>query len=94
MNVVYMPQFKKAYKKLKKEHQDNIIKDINITIKKLINFEITSQKSNHRLKNSDLNDLHIRPNVILLYKYSGEALVITLELHNIVDHDELNRKLK
>lgn len=94
MNVIYMPQFKRAYKKLKKMHQDEIIKDLDDAIRKLINLEITTQKSNHELTNSKLNDLHIRPNIILLYRYSGQALVLTLELHNIVNHDELNRKLK
>lgn len=42
MNVVYMPQFKRAYKKLKHDHNDKVIKDIDEVITKLINLEITT----------------------------------------------------
>lgn len=92
--VAYTGQFKKNVKKLKKEHKQKIIDELKNTIQKLINGEISSQKSNHPLKNANgLKDIHITGNVLLLYKYSDEGiLTITLILHNIGNHDQLNQQ--
>ena len=92
--IIRTSQFNRAYKKLKKDHKEDIIKDINKIVDRLANFEITSQKRNHPLKgkkNKGLEDIHIRGDVILLYKYESNILTITLVLENIVNHDELKR---
>lgn len=65
---------------------------------KLRKGEVSSQQRNHPLKNANgINDIHITPNVVLLYRYDTNGyLVVTLELYDIVDHDELlnNQKKK
>ena len=92
-NILMTPQFKQAFKLLKKKHQNNILKDIIKVIEQLVNFEITTQKSNHPLSDG-INDLHIRGDVILLYRYQGAGLIIDLNLLNISDHKELQKNLK
>ena len=92
-NILMTPQFKQAFKVLKKKHQNNILKDIIKIIEQLVNFEITTQKSNHPLSDG-INDLHIRGDVILLYRYQGAGLIIDLNLLNISDHKELQKNLK
>lgn len=92
-NILMTPQFKQAFKLLKKKRQNNILKDIIKIIEQLVNFEITTQKSNHPLSDG-INDLHIRGDVILLYRYQGAGLIIDLNLLNISDHKELQKNLK
>lgn len=98
-NIVMTTSFEKGIKRLKKNHQSDVIADIRDIVKKLAKFEITTQLSNHPLTNSNgQKDIHIRPNIILLYKYTDNGkLLISLELHDIVSHDQLysqNRKKK
>lgn len=90
-NIVMTTSFEKGIKKLKKNHQSDVIADIRDIVKKLAKFEITTQLSNHPLTNSNgQKDIHIRPNIILLYKYTDNGkLLISLELHDIVSHDQL-----
>ena len=92
-NVLMTPQFKQAFKLLKKKHQNNVLKDIIKVIEQLVSFEITTQKSNHPLSDG-INDLHIRGDIILLYRYQGYGLIIDLNLLNISDHKELQKNLK
>lgn len=94
--VAYTGQFKKNVKKLKKEHEQKIIDELKNTIQKLINGEISSQKSNHPLKDANgLKDIHITGNVLLLYKYSDERiLTITLILHNTEKNNQFDNLLE
>lgn len=94
LNIVSTPRYRRALKKLKKDHKVKIIKKLEETIKKLANFEITTEQRNHKLEGTDIYDIHIEGDVILLYRYLGEAIIIDLELTDIVNHDELNRKIK
>ena len=92
-NILMTPQFKQAFKLLKKKNQNAVLKDLIITIEQLANFEITTQKSNHPLSDG-INDLHIRGDIILLYRYQGSGLIIDLKLLNLTDHKQLQRDLE
>ncbi len=63
-------------------------------IEDLANLRVTTQYKNHRLKNSTLNDVYIERNVILLYRYVGDAIIVTLELSGITNHDNLEDTAK
>lgn len=95
LNITTTPQYERAIKRLKRQHKAHVLTEIKETVIKLANLEITTEKRNHRLSNSNLNDIHIdRGRLILLYRYLGSSLIISLELNNIVNHDQLNRKLR
>lgn len=89
--IIYTSQFQRSFKKLKKQHKTKAIIKIEETIKKLANFEITTEQRNHKLQGTDLNDIHIEGDIILLYKYEDELLTITLLIKDIVNHKELQR---
>ena len=94
-NIVETSGFKKGVKKLKKEHRDDVIKDLKKIIKDLSEFKISSQKKNHPLKNmGDVKDIHVRGDIILLYRYVDNALIIDLELLDLVSHKELKNPKK
>ena len=87
--IITTKQYDKAYNKLKKDHRNDVIKDINKTVDDLINLKISSQKSNHPLKGLDVNELHIRGDVLLLYRYSNGLLTISLNLIDLTNHKKL-----
>lgn len=89
-NIVETSSYKNAYKELKNKHRDDVIDDLNKTIEKLAKFEISSQSDNHPLKGIKINDIHIRGDVILLYRYVDKALIIDLRLEDVVNHKQLN----
>ena len=94
INVVTTPQYQKALKKLKKQNKTETIKKLDEIIGKLARFEITTEYKNHKLKGTDVYDLHVEPDLILLYRYVGNAIVISLELADLVNHDKLKSALK
>lgn len=87
--VITTKQYDRSYNKLKKDHRNDVIKDINNTVDDLINLKINTQKSNHRLTGTDVNDLHIRGDVLLLYRYSNNVLTISLQLIDLTNHNKL-----
>lgn len=98
VNVVATKQFMKAVKQLKKKHKTDVLRELYDIVNKLRNLEITTQSSNHWLKDADDHkDIHLDGgNLILMYKYittqnGNVALMITLRLQDIVDHTELKR---
>lgn len=97
--IILSSQFIKVLKKINKRHQTRTINEIIDKCKKLMNGEIETQSDNHSLNKSykgavGLNDLHIDGgNYILLYRYKGDTLIVSLELNNLVTHDELDRKM-
>ena len=90
--VITTKQYDRAYNKLKKDHRNDVIKDINETVDNLIYFNVSTQKSNHPLKGLDVNELHIRGDVLLLYRYSNNILTISLNLIDLTNHRELKNK--
>ena len=85
--------FNNNYKKLVKDHRYDVIEKLNKTIEKLMyRNEITKESHNHPLKNG-VFDIHITGDVILLYRYKDNNLLLTLELHNLTNHRDLNKNL-
>ena len=88
--VIETSSYKRGYKALKKKHRNDVLEDLETIIGKLIRFEITSQYHNHPLKGiKDAKDIHVRENVLLLYRYEDNALLIDLILLDLLDHDDL-----
>ena len=94
LNIVTTPRYLRSLKKLKKQHKTKTIRKLKETINKLANLQITTQQHNHPLQDSDINDIHIEGDVILLYRYIGGGIVLDLELTDLVNHDQLNRKIR
>lgn len=91
-NIVETKQFKEGVKQLVKKHKTDTINNLYDIINDLCNFRITTQYKNHKLVNIDAYELHVNNegDVLLLYKYSGDALIISLNLIDLTNH----RKLK
>ena len=87
--VVTTSLYDKSYDKLVKDHKKDIVDDIDKTVDDLIYYRIDTQKSNHTLTNLKTNELHIRGNVLLLYKYGYSTLTISLLLLDLTDHKHL-----
>lgn len=78
-SVVYSNRFGKNLKKLLKQEKDKF-KLINV-VDKLANGELLDPKyndhplyDNKKLKNC--HDLHIEPDWVLIYKYSGDEIIL------------------
>lgn len=101
--VVMTDCFENAVKMLFKKHKAKVIKELKEVIIKLGNYEVSTAKKQHALKNAKGHiDLHLDGgNLILIYKYINEdtvelhiddkALERTLKLQDIVNHKELAR---
>ena len=88
MNIYYTTQFKKDYKKLKRQNKD--INKLKIVIEKLIAEEdLEINYKDHQLSGNwqGFRDCHIEPDWILIYKIS----VDTLFLERTGSHSELFR---
>lgn len=93
--IIETNSYKKAYKKLLKDHRNDVIADLNTIINKLTKFEITTQSHNHPLKNiKDAKELHIRGDILLIYRYVNDSLIIDLELLDLLNHKQLKNKNK
>ena len=98
--IVATRSFENAVKQLKKKHESKTLQELKQTVLELANYNITKQKSNHPLKNSDGHiDLHLKGGkLVLLYKYEDDVLTVSLRLQDVVNHDQLmsydNKKYK
>lgn len=97
--IVATKLFESGVAKLKKKHEDAAIDKLYQIVKELSEFKVTKQHKNHPLKNADGHkDIHVvHGKVILIYKYLGDgesvdecALMITLRLHDVVNHTQLD----
>lgn len=96
-NVIPRNGYIQGLKKLSRQHKLREYQDVLDTVEKLRTFQITNQQSNHGLKGnkSDYKDIHIRGNIVLLYKYVNDDIYIDLELKDLTDHDfGLSKKRK
>ena len=77
MNIFYTNQFKKDYKRIKKQNKDLIkLQDV---IEKLADGERLEQKyKDHQLSGIWKNhrDCHIEPDWILIYRTTSEELIL------------------
>ena len=90
-NIVETGQYKQGVKKLIKKHKTETLNSLKQIIEDLCNFKITTQYHNHKLTNLDAYELHVNNegDVLLIYRYSGNALIISLHLIDLTDHKEL-----
>ena len=77
MNIYYTTQFKKDYKKVKKQNKD--ITKIEFIIKELASGKVLDQKyKDHQLSGrwKEHRDCHIEPDWILIYRLTPNSLVL------------------
>ncbi len=89
MNIHYTTQFKKDYKKIKKQNKD--LSKIRIVIEKLANGQVLEPKYNdHRLSGNwkGHRDCHIEPDWLLIYRISSDDLY----LERTGSHSDLFKK--
>lgn len=91
LNIGTTSQFRNGVKILVKKHNNKVLQKLDKVIDDLANLKVSTQYKNHRLQNSTLNDIHLDSDVILLYRYVGEAVVVDLELKGITDHNSLDK---
>lgn len=94
--IIVTRSFENAVKALKKKHKSNTLNELYDVVDKLSKYEITSQKSNHPLKDMEGHkDIHLEGgNLILLYKYEDDVLTIALKLQDLVNHTSLKNYTK
>lgn len=87
-NIISSPSFKKGLLKLKKKHRYKDIIRLEEIIEKLRFFKISSQYRNHPLNGEwkGYNELHVRDDLLLIYKYINDDLYIDLELKDLTNH--------
>ena len=77
MNIYYTTQFKKDYKKIKKQNKD--ITKIEFVIKELASSKVLDQKhKDHQLSGrwKEHRDCHIEPDWILIYRLTPNSIVL------------------
>ena len=77
MKIEYTTQFKKDYKRIKKQNKD--LQKLRVVINKLtIEEKLDLKYKNHSLTGSlkGYRDCHIEPDWLLLYKLSGDTLLL------------------
>ena len=77
MNIVYTTQFKKDYKRVKKQHKD--INDLRIVIEKLSRREKLDVRSrDHKLfgRWDKYRECHISPDWLLIYRIADDDLIL------------------
>lgn len=93
-NIVETTQYKQGVKQLIKKHKTETLNSLKSIIDDLCEYKITTQYHNHKLTNIDAYELHVNNegDVLLLYRYSGNALIISLQLIDLTNHRELKNK--
>ena len=89
MNIKYTTQFKKDYKKAKKQNKD--IEKLKLIIEKLLSDTILEEKyQDHNLtgKWKNYRECHITPDWILIYKKDPHTLILV----RTGSHSELFKK--
>lgn len=89
MRIYYTSQFKKDYKRVKKQNKD--LHKLRIVIEKLVAKEkLYPKDKDHALAGNwkGFRDCHLEPNWILIYKVTEEMLI----LERTGSHSELFKK--
>jgi len=77
LNIVYTTQFKKDYKRVKKQHKD--INDLRIVIEKLSRREkLDVRFRDHKLfgRWDKYRECHISPDWLLIYRIADDDLIL------------------
>lgn len=91
--IHYTTKFKKQYKKISKQNKD--LNKLKFIVKSLANGDILEEKyKDHNLVNDkyfeDCRECHIEPDWLLIYKYTGDKLILLLV--ETGSHSELFKK--
>ena len=95
MKFMTTKQFDKAVESIKRKHDKKLKSDLIDILNKIYTQTLGASHRNHPLKDANgLNDVHLRGDIIILYRYDvdSDTLVISAKMHDIVNHDQLNRK--
>lgn len=93
LNITTTIAFRNGIKMLVKNHKNKTLEKLLKIISDLANFKVSTQYKNHKLKDTDLHDIHVEGDVILLYRYIGDAVLVSLELSDVTNHDSLKTEL-
>ena len=77
MTIRYTSQFKKDYKRIKKQNKD--LKKLRVLIEKLVNSETLEAKYNDHSLTGGLKgyrDCHLEPDWLIIYKISHKTLIL------------------
>jgi len=86
--IVVTKQYKKAFKKIK--HNRKLVKELELVVDILATDDILDKKyRDHYLSGilKDFRELHVRPNLLLVYRKYEDKLVLILA--NLGSHNEL-----
>ena len=89
MTIVYTTQFKRDYKKIKKQNRE--INKLKVLIEKLVSEDkLESKYKDHQLAGEfkGYRDCHIEPDWLLIYKKTADNLI----LERTGSHSELFKK--
>ena len=89
MTIIYTTQFKRDYKKIKKQHKE--LNKLKLLIEKLVSGEKLEPKyKDHQLAGEfkGYRDCHIEPDWILIYNKTADNLI----LERTGSHSELFKK--
>lgn len=93
--VLMTSQFFRGFKQLQKQRRFTDIDEVKKVIDKLVKLESVDSYGPHPLNASrDITELHVKPDVLLLYRYEGSLLKLDLYLEGLTNHDDLNRVAK
>ena len=90
--IVSTTQFARGVKQLKSKHKNKELAKLTRIVDNLKHFKITTASHNHSVGNG-VYDIHISGDIVLLYRYNGDILMLELELNNLADHKNLSDKI-
>lgn len=77
MNIYYTTQFKKDYKRIKKQNKD--LDKLKVVIEALVSGEVLDERyQDHKLSGEwkEHRDCHIEPDWILIYRLTSDSLYL------------------
>lgn len=91
--IIATEKFKRGYRDLVIERKQRELDVLEEVFPKLKNMERFTQHRNHKLTDCDYWELHLSGDVLLIYKYEKNELIL-LEMTAIGTHKEMDRILK
>ncbi len=90
--VLLTSQFFRGFKQLQKQRRFDDIDAVLEIIQKLARLESVDSYRPHPLKGvRELTELHVKPDLLLIYCYDGTLLKMDLYLEGLTTHDEVDR---
>lgn len=93
--VILTDEYKRAIRKLEQRGKTDIIDRIDKIVEDLIHLSVSKKYHNHTLHSAKgMKDVHIEGDLILLYMYKDNALILQLKLLDITNHRHLDRDIE